>query len=148
MWNLRPLDRIFHWKDFREGLRFLTLEECLVEVSHLWSFAPFVNYYLDPESCAKWPDPWTLLHENYYCDLAKTLGMFYTIALSEHGKNKIVLSILEHKKKKEQINIVIVNDTHILNYDFNSVVNSKKVSKNYHCSFSYTVSDLNIQSYQ
>lgn len=148
MWNLKPLDRLLYWKNFREGLKFLTLDECLIETSHLWSFAPFVNHYLDIDSCRNWPDPWSLLHENFYCDLAKTLGMFYTIALSEHGGNKLSLSILQHKKKKDQINIVTVNDEWILNYEFNSVVNSKKVSKNYQCVYSYTIDDLNIKSYQ
>jgi hypothetical protein len=30
---------------------------------------------------AVWPDPWQLLSDNVYCDLARALGIMYTIIL-------------------------------------------------------------------
>lgn len=148
MWDLKSGARLKLWRDFRLSLNEMPLTRALEEVSKLWSFAPFVNHYLDPATPKEWPDPWALLHENYYCDLAKTLGMFYTIALSEHGRcNTVELSILKHKKKKDLINIVSVNNELILNYEFNTIVNRQKLSNFYLCVYNYTTEELNIQSY-
>lgn len=148
MWDLRSGDRLKLWREFRLSLDNLQLSEALEKVSNLWSFAPFVNHYLDPAKPSEWPDPWELLHENYYCDLAKALGMFYTIALSNHGRrNTVELSILKHKKKKDHINIVSVNNELVLNYDFNTIVNRQKLSNSYLCVYNYTTEELNIQSY-
>ena len=148
MWNSKPLDRLMQWRKFRQSLDSLDLKTSLIKIVKLWSFAPFVNHYLDPDNFKNWPSPWELLHENHYCDLAKCLGMFYTIALSSHGRNNdIILSIITDQKKKDEINIVCVNNEHVLNYEFNNLVNIKNVSKNYVCSYNYTAEDLNITSY-
>ena len=148
MWDLRSDARLSKWREFRQSLNNLPLYESLQKVSTLWSFAPFVNTYLDPRDTTDWPDPWELLHENHYCDLAKCLGMFYTIALSKHGQDcKLALSVLKYKKKKEYINIVSVNNTHVLNYEFNSIVNRQTVSKSFQYVYNYTEDELNIASY-
>ena len=98
MWNLKPDERLHEWKEFREKIGNLTVDEAIRETIHLWSYAPFVNHYLDGLAIEEWPDPWTLLHENYYCDLAKTLGMLYTLYLSTHyGKDIAQLEIQVYK---------------------------------------------------
>jgi hypothetical protein len=148
MWDLKSADRLKLWREFRLSLDNYQLFEALERVSNLWSFAPFVDYYLDPAKPSEWPSPWDLLHENYYCDLAKTSGMLYTIALSKHGRcNKLELSILKHKKKKHCINILSVNNELVLNYEFNSIVNRQKLSNFYLCVYNYTAEELNIKSY-
>ena len=83
-WNLRVNDRLAEWKNFRHKLSDLPLDQAIRELNGMWSTAPYVNYYLDPSEPNSWPDPWTLLAENYYCDVAKSLGILYTIYFTSH----------------------------------------------------------------
>lgn len=129
IWYQRPEARLDAWRDFRQSLDDVDLLTALTQTTLLWSFAPFVTYYLDPARPAEWPNPWLLLSENYYCDLAKTLGMFYTIALTKHGVNNLVLKVMYDSKRKEQVNVVVVNDKHIINYHFNGIVNIDAVNE-------------------
>jgi hypothetical protein len=122
-WNLRVNDRLTAWKDFRHYVDGLELKIALEEINQLWSRAPFVNYYLSPDNPKTWPDPWTLLAENYYCDLAKSLGILYTISLLDRadlGSASLVLTRSGH-------NLVLVEKTkYILNWDSGTIVNTNQ----------------------
>ena len=72
MWKLEAGERIVHWRDFRKTLDHLPLDTALVETAKFWQACPFVPYYLDVESVSNWPDPWTLVEENYYAALMCT----------------------------------------------------------------------------
>lgn len=77
-------DRIRSWREFRFSLNLLPLEQALAQNAEFWAKAPFSPYYLDIESSENWPDPWTLICDNVYCDIAKCLGIVYTILLTNH----------------------------------------------------------------
>lgn len=151
MWNLRPDERLREWKAFREQLCQQSLDDACQSVTHLWSYAPYVTYYLDPEkdaSAAPWPDPWTLLHENYYCDLAKSLGMLYTLYLSEHRPADIELVICMDTKDRQVYNLVQFSQgKYILNFSFNEVVNSTQLPKTLVVRHRYSAKDLNLDLY-
>jgi hypothetical protein len=87
-----------------------------------------------------------LLDENYYCDISIALGMFYTLALSEHNA-ELDLNILFDPKKKEQINIVVVNSEYVLNYYPGEIVNTSTHQLQFQVRYSYNTSDLQIASY-
>lgn len=152
MWNLKPDERLHEWKEFREKINGLDLELAVKETNHLWSYAPFVNHYLDSLNVSEWPDPWTLLHENYYCDLAKALGMLYTLYLSSHyGKGIIDLELRTYKNPIDQdvYNCLWVNKgKYILNLEFDTVVNKTQVDENLILQNSYTVQDLQLNLYK
>lgn len=42
-----------------------------------------VNHSLDWHDQTDWPDPWQLLQFAGYCDLARALGMSYTIMMAD-----------------------------------------------------------------
>jgi hypothetical protein len=147
VWQQSSQQRLSFWKKFREEISTNELKPALEKTTKLWSYAPYVTYYLDPANTQEWPNPWQLLDENYYCDIAKTLGMFYTIALSQHGVNQLNLEILFDTKRKENINIVIVNNEYVLNYDFGEIVNIDTISKQCQLRYSYSATDLKIQEY-
>jgi len=150
MWDLRSDARLAVWRDFRYSLDKCSLKTALNKISKIWSYAPFVGFYLHPNDATDWPDPWRLLSDNHYCDLAKTLGMYYTICLCKHGKeiDDIKLQIYTDSKTKEQINIVVVNNEHVLNWIFNSVVNKKHPQiTSSKIKFTYNKDDLRIHSY-
>ena len=146
MWYTRTDQRLQDWYEFRQTISRLSLPEALEATAKLWGTAPFVNYNLDPARPETWPDPWQLLDDNYYCDISLALGMFYTLALSEH-QTKLELQILFDPVKKEQINIVVVNSEYVLNYHPGQVVNTSTHQLQFQVRYSYNTSDLQIASY-
>lgn len=148
MWNLKSSDRLHEWKQFREDISELPLEEALEKTNHLWAYAPFVNYYLSQDRNPDWPDPWTLLHENYYCDIAKSLGIMYTLYLSKHYANTIKsleIRIFQDSVNREPYNTVWVNGgEYILNLTYDTVVNTTQLSDTLVQKYYHSINELNL----
>ena len=123
MFDLIGNDRIAEWKNFRNGIE--TSSTPLQDVVLFWSKAPFVNSYLDCADPLKWPDPWRLVIDNRYDDLAISLGIAYTLKLTTRFMNEqieIHMSILEKEKKFP----VVIRDC-ILNWNYREVIDKKSI---------------------
>lgn len=149
MWQLTTSERLETWKSLRHHYESLDFETALSEVTKLWSFAPFVNHYLEYQTPGSWPDPWALLAENYYCDLAKTLGMLYTLYLGRHGRDHdYAIRIMVRPENKDIYNLVWVDQgKYVLNYDFSEIVNTSRLDPNLVELRHYTSDDLRLDRY-
>lgn len=146
-WNLRINDRLSKWKDFRHELDRLPLKSAITELNDMWSTAPFVNHNLSQDDTTNWPDPWTLLAENYWCGVAKALGILYTIYLTSHKDVNLELRIYYDYKEKERYSIAwIDNGKYILNYWPFEIVNTKQV-KDLKLLHRYTKEDLKLDKF-
>src|SRR6202008_3608303 len=128
MWTLRSEDRLKEWKAFRREIGALSFDEAVKRTDHLWSYAPFVSHYLDHGEPVDWPDPWDLLAENTYDDMAKALGMLYTLYLSDHGKDH-TFSIAKAQigSSLENYNLVLIDDgKYVLNFVFDEAIRSEE----------------------
>jgi len=149
MWKFRPDDRLDRWKQFRRSLSAMPLEQALQECDAFWQGAPFSPYYLDYNDPGKWPDPWQLVYENYYCDLAKALGIVYTLHLSDHGPN-LDLSILvcQDMQSRGQYNLAWVNEgKYVLNFTPGAVVNRTHIPNNFKNLALFNSQDLKLNNY-
>lgn len=148
-WNLRINDRLMRWKDFRQKISAQPLEEAVKEVNTMWSTAPFVTYYLAHDTTAEWPDPWTLIAENYYCDLAKALGMLYTIYFTSHKHVDLELRIYYDYNTKDRYNVLFVDGgKYILNYWPHEIVNKEQIEeKQLQLLYQYSSKDLQLEKY-
>ena len=92
----------------------------LQSINAWWFAAPWTAYYLHWDDQRDWPDPWQLLDDNVFCDLARGLGILYTIALldsSPYSDAELVETQLG--------NLVLVEQRkYILNYQPEVVVNN------------------------
>jgi hypothetical protein len=116
VFDLYGNDRLTEWKKFRDSLE--TVSNPLEEVSKLWSRAPFVNHYLDPQCPSEWPDPWHLILDGKLDDLAICLGMLYTIKLTQRFMAtvcEIHMSMLP--KDSSPRFYLVVDNTYVLNYE-------------------------------
>jgi hypothetical protein len=151
MWNLNSEERLREWKSFRKNIGNLELESALKSVTHLWSYAPYVTHYLSEDQFEEWPDPWTLIYENHYCDLAKALGMLYTVYLCHHYKqniNQLELRVYKNTENSDMVNVVWINrGKYILNLMFDTVVNKNLVNEKYQLKHKYNVNDLKLDLY-
>ena len=149
MWKLDASERIARWRDFRNSIENLPLDEALYQTMQFWNSAPFTPYYLDPLSLENWPDPWTLIYENYYCDVAKVLGIVYTIVLTEHKKNlDIEIRVYKDPNTRHEYNLAWINQgKYIVNLIDNEIVNNTQFDKNLKLVKSYTATELQIEKY-
>jgi hypothetical protein len=148
-WSLRVNDRLTQWKEFRHSLNDLSLDRAVIELNQMWSTAPFVTYYLEPSAPETWPDPWTLLAENYYCNLAKSLGMLYTIYFTSHRNVDPELRVYYDYKDKERYNVLYLNKgKYILNYYPYEIVNTKQIEeKKLDLLYKYSSKELQLEKY-
>ena len=149
MWKLEAGERIARWRDFRKGLDALPFEQALEAVANFWQGCPFVPYYLDPAQVEEWPDPWQLISENYYCDLAKALGMLYTIYLTKHREQvDAEIRIYNDPETKYMYNLVsFAQGKYVLNFRDDTVVNIVSINKNLKLKNVYSITDLKLQEY-
>jgi hypothetical protein len=148
MWTHLPDERLRFWQDFRKKISGLDFEQALKETTHLWSYAPYVAHYLTTDHIEEWPGPWELVYENYYCDLAKALGIVYTLYLSSH-KPEIEIRIYKDPSSKEEYNLVFIDrGKYVLNLVHDEVVNKTQIDKNLKLFKTLTAEDLGLDKLQ
>ena len=126
MWPTAFADRLESWSYLRNQTKLLTKESALLAINDWWLAAPWHAYHLHWDDIADWPDPWQLLSDNVYCDVAKGLGILYTITLLERedlASASLVLTEQGH-------NLVLLDQTkYILNWEKNTIVNTNQEIK-------------------
>ena len=122
MWPSNFADRLTAWANLRNQCQFLDLESALTTVNQWWFDSPWQPYYLHWDDQPNWPDPWQLLSDNVYCDLAKALGIMYTISLLDRAD----MADAELVLTEDGTNLVLVaKEKYILNWNRDSIVNNK-----------------------
>jgi len=81
MWHNQYETTLEDWIQLREDTKNLDIEKALEEIHNWWQQAPIIPHYLHFDEYEKWPGPWELLADNSFCEVAKALGMCYTIIL-------------------------------------------------------------------
>ena len=119
MWPLTFEQRLHAWGVLRETVQHAPVEQALADINAWWFHAPWRAYHLHWDDQAVWPDPWQLLSDNIYCDLARGLGILYTITLLDRAD--LQDSVLA---ESDQGNLVLVGqEKYILNWDSQQVLN-------------------------
>jgi hypothetical protein len=99
------------------------LESALKAINIWWFGAPWRPYYLHWDDQAGWPDPWQLLSDDIYCDLARGLGILYTITLLDRADMVPAELILT----QDGSNLVqVAKEKYILNWESNCILNTNQ----------------------
>jgi hypothetical protein len=121
MWPQTVDQRLTAWYRLRESVQDLPIQELLETINSWWFNCPWQPYYLHWDDLAKWPDPWQLLSDNVYCEVARGLGILYTISLLDRADLTTASLVLT----KSGHNLVQVGQTkYILNWDPDIIVNT------------------------
>ena len=149
MFKLKPSDRLDRWKSFRFSLNEFSIGKAVELTNELWAACPFTPFYLDPAEPNTWPDPWTLLEENYYCDLAKVLAIIYTLHLCNHGQIlDPELRIYINTKTRHTYHIAYLCDgKYVLNLIEGEIVNKQHINQELQLRYRYTAADLKLEQY-
>ena len=121
IWPKDFADRLTAWTELRAQAHDLELQQALEKINAWWFQIPWKPYYLHWDDQPLWPDPWQLLSDNVYCDLARALGILYTISLLDRAD----MADAELVLTKEGDNLVqVAQGKYILNWSPDSVVNT------------------------
>jgi hypothetical protein len=112
MWPVAYEDRLQSWNLLRSHCRDLPMGQALLAINDWWYEAPVTARTIIWELYPEWPDPWQLLANKHVCDLARALGMLYTVCMTEHPEvADVALGQTDHD------NLVLVNQgKYILNW--------------------------------
>jgi hypothetical protein len=121
MWAKTFDQRLSSWYNLRSLSLELPLRDALESINQWWFNSPWQPYYLHWDDEHNWPDPWQLLSDNTYCDLARGIGILYTISLLDRADMEDATLVLT----EEGNNLVLVaKEKYILNWNSSSVVNT------------------------
>jgi hypothetical protein len=146
MFHLPAEDRLKSWREFRTAVESLPAAEALSQCAKFWARAPFVPYNLDPDHPETWPDPWTLVYENHYCDIAKCLGIVYTMSLTAH---KLAVEFRQYQDAKRYVYNLAWFDQgkYILNMTDGDVLNKTQFDNALKLKQKFTAVDLKLDTY-
>lgn len=147
MWKLSADERLARWREFRKNLDTKPLNEAVQKVSEFWTRCPFTPYYLDINKPEEWPDPWTLIEENFYCDIAIAIGMLYTIKFTAHAPTVEFRSYYD-PESKVYYNLAWIEDgKYVLNMTEGEVVNKTQIAEHLELRYCYGANELKLNSY-
>jgi hypothetical protein len=119
MWITDYSLRLQDWNILRSSCRQKNIEFALASINDWWWQAPMINHWLHWDYHDQWPDPWELIHADSFCDLARGLGMSYTVMMLDHPQ-VLQLNLIFTGSD----NLVQINDgKYILNWIPGDIVN-------------------------
>jgi hypothetical protein len=118
-WQCSPKQRLSLWRQFRKTLTSMEYIERLQAVVDFWKMAPMSSMHTDIYDASTWLAPWDFIWEGRYDENSVALGMAYSLQLESNTECEI---LLVQNTKESYINlIVLVDKTHILNYNYGIV---------------------------
>lgn len=118
-WPQTYQHRLQAWLDLRALCAELDLDSTISTIDQWWRRTPWRPYYLHWDDRADWPNPWQLLADNEYCDVARALGMLYTIKLLDRSDCKDARMVCA-----QQGNLVLIQDgKYVMNWTADEIVN-------------------------
>jgi hypothetical protein len=121
IWPTTFAERLESWNLLRTTAQTLPVNEALKTINSWWFQSSWRPYYLHWDDQPTWPDPWQLLSDNVYCDLARGLGILYTISLLDRADMAPADLVLTD----EGDNLVLVaKEKYILNWNSDNIVNT------------------------
>ena len=120
MWKTPYQESLADWVSLRREASLLKQPEQLILINDWWFRAPIVNHLIYWEDAKSWPTPWHLLNNNGYCELARALGIVYTIMIIENRTYTDLKIIQTHED-----NLVLVDGgKYILNWAPGEMLNT------------------------
>lgn len=121
MWSTTFGSRLSSWNLLRDRCHNVPVCQALEDINAWWFRAPWRPYYLHWDDQKNWPDPWQLLSDNVYCEVARGLGILYTITLLDRADTAPVSLILTDDGR----NLVLATkEKYILNWESDNIVNT------------------------
>ena len=116
-WPSDYSQRLQCWHALRAGLSGHDIQHDLLAINDWWFDLPWRAYSLHWDDWRDWPDPWQLLQENQFCDLARALGMLYTLHLCD------IASTVQLAQASDRHLVLVDQGKYVLNWNPGGLVN-------------------------
>jgi len=126
VFNSYGIERLAKWKALRDTIE--TACNPMAVCAQAWAYAPFVSTYLDPLDAGSWPDPWQLIINSKYDSLAITLGMLYTLNLTNRFADEDFKIYMESFAQRKEFYLLVANQ-YVLNLEYSSVSTLEKLNE-------------------
>jgi hypothetical protein len=137
-WQLPLKSRLQRWRRLRKEIVEITkIEKQLRVVIDFWKTTPLGTTAIDPYTPSTWPSPWEMLNTNNYDENVVGLCIAYTLYYSDIPCRILHVQNVDNNEIKL---IVLVDDTYILNYNYDSI-NTKEVIKEFN-----VLNDINVST--
>lgn len=133
-----------HWRELRSQLSHDKTDlEHLDLVVKFWAKSPTVHQFLDWTNPDTWADPWELMSNNTFDESVISIGMQYTLLLSDDGRwnaDRVQLAFISLTDRSMQYIVLIVDNRYVLNFRYNTVVELDNVANEFaiHQMYRYT----------
>jgi hypothetical protein len=127
-WESSPKQRLSVWRQFRKSLSDMEYLERLQAVVDFWKMAPMSSMHTDIYDANSWLSPWDFIWEGVYDENNVALGIAYTLQLEGYAECEILL--VQNSKESYISLIVLVDKTHILNYNYGTVNSVNDIDAN------------------
>lgn len=127
MWPDQFRDSLAEWNALRDRCNHTPdIEQILHQVNDWWFRVPIVSKHLHPQDVENWPDPWELLSDNLFCELARALGIVYTLMCIDRPE----LEDIEILVTDEDNLVQVCQGKYILNWAPMTIVNNQAIENN------------------
>jgi hypothetical protein len=132
MWPATFEERLSSWHTLRKTAASEDLESAMNTINDWWFTTPIISHHLHWDEYKNWPTPWDLLADNMFCDIARAVGIVYTIAIIEHPEVQDIEMV-----RTDHDNLVLVNQgkyilnwapRHLLNISFDTINIKQRLS--------------------
>ena len=138
MWNTINNDECLRlWKELRDSIQNLSLDDKLKEVANFTSSMPFGHRTIDYYSPWDWPTPWEILYHSMFCTSSISLLIYHTLSLVD--KSVIELYLVEDD---DVYLLPVINNTYVLNYELGKVILLSEISQDIKILKIYTSKDI------
>lgn len=119
MWPSSYDQRLREWRDLRDSASVRSIPGQLAMINDWWWQAPIRARDIHWPDWTQWPDPWQILQQDGYSDLARALGIVYTMLMIDPGYGSRTRLVQD-----PEANLVLVDgDKYILNWCPGQIVN-------------------------
>lgn len=119
MWKTTYQERLLDWYQLRQRCERYNKEQAFYAINNWWWSAPMINRAIHWNDYPEWPGPWDLLLNDGYCELAKALGIVYTIMMIDNA----LYSNLELARVENDNLVLIDHGKYILNWAPDEILN-------------------------
>lgn len=127
-WLGSPEARIINIRKFRQYINTLPFKKAIVETKKNWDAGPRINnssFHIS--NIDSWPTPWDLFSQSFFSIEDQTLGIFYTLLLSDHAKmHSIKLAIAEDIIQGEKP-VIVIDNYPLTNYNISAIITENTI---------------------
>jgi hypothetical protein len=131
-------DRLATWKRLRDKL--VSQPDPIQLAIDFWNDLPESSRNLDPYDQDTWPDPWTLILENTYCNYTKILGIGYTLMLTDKFKDWHYEIQVGIDRDQSKLYYMLIADDRVIGLEQEKSVHISSIPKNIHIQKTHVLS--------